>query len=401
MSALDTEVLRSVLTPQLDGDALRAMLHSRLQYISPEAREQFAVGAVENVKHTLEKYGIPELPALPEAEDARMQRHLKEMRENGITLLGPVLKQGQIKEVHDYLDTRKLYGSHVWTFSDKTAKAKAEIKEKFGQGCYILEDLLGAPHLLETMSSPFVLKLVEQYLGCVPTIFQSNLMWSFQKRKSKPTVAQAFHRDWDNFRFCVLFVYMTDVDKNTGPHQYIRNTHTVEGVKHAVDRYRAQGGNESWAKTDTFYREAKLNDDQIQKLFKDELLQIEQPAGYAFLADAFGLHRGVPLVEGERLLFWTRYGLYDNGFSVDVSPAPLPNDKFKNRIQYEKTNRYILHSLLQSEFSLEKPHTSIHPSQAEFDKHADEMISFFGRQRFIKRAAKILFPGFNKPPQTY
>ena len=42
------------------------------------------------------------------------------------------------------------------------------------------------------------------------------------KKLYKP---QKFHRDYESFNFIKLFVYLTDVDKDFGPHQYIIGSH--------------------------------------------------------------------------------------------------------------------------------------------------------------------------------
>ena len=361
---LDRDVLTSVLRPQLNeinADQLRRILYDRLRHeVTVEAREHYAARTIESLRETLPAHGINPLPSLSVADDARMQRHLQEMRSDGITLLGSLINAGQIREINRYLNAKNVYGGHVWAFSDREKRSRDEARKSYSQVSHILSDTLHAPHLIETMSNSFVLKLVEQYLGCVPTIYQSNLMWSFEKNTSHRTEAQSFHRDWDNFHFCVLFVYLTDVTKATGPHQYVRGSHTIEGMRKAIERYHAAGGTAEWAREENLRRDGKLIDAQITELFGNAVLEIEQPAGFAFLADAFGLHRGIPLLEKERLLFWTRYGLYDNGFSVDVGPNPIPRESLAHRMSDDETHRYIFRAVVQSEYSPRKPPTSLH-----------------------------------------
>ena len=67
------------------------------------------------------------------------------------------------------------------------------------------------------------------------------------------------------------------------------------------------------------------------------------PPGSAILADTYGLHMGIPLIEGERLMVWVRYGLGPNCSSfgggdgryaglVDARIAPTARARYINRL---------------------------------------------------------------------
>ena len=61
-------------------------------------------------------------------------------------------------------------------------------------------------------------------------------------------------------------------------------------------------------------------------------------AGFGFMADAVGLHMGVPLTE-RRLMFWARYGIYKNPIA-DQQP-PLSRALVGDRIGRDPRSAYI------------------------------------------------------------
>ena len=51
------------------------------------------------------------------------------------------------------------------------------------------------------------------------------------KRKIGP---QLFHRDYESFNFVKLFVYLTDVGKENGPHEYIIRSNIKDNFERSV-----------------------------------------------------------------------------------------------------------------------------------------------------------------------
>lgn len=352
MFSVETSVLKAVLGSQLDQIdhmEMRSILDSQLYLVSPLERESMAVKAANAVNDFLKQAGISRLPEPAQKERARLDHHLDELRREGITLLGPVLDVEQVKQVHRHLKRKPVYTGFLKSYCDPTPRVKDEVQETYPQAVYKLTDFMESPHLLEIISSPFLLKLVEKYLGVIPTAIQSNAFWSFP---NKHGIAQNLHRDWNGFRHCVLFVYLTDVCKKTGAHQFIRNSHRAEVVIDAIKKHRSLRLNVEELFVNGV-KDSGPGDAEILEVFGENLLTIERPAGFAFLADPFGLHRGLPLLEGERLLFWSRFGIYDNGCSYDVEPDPLKRAGFANRIPDDITHRYIFRPQIESEFTLQ------------------------------------------------
>ena len=76
-------------------------------------------------------------------------------------------------------------------------------------------------------------------------------------------------------------MYLTDVDKDAGPHQYIIGSH----------------------KENKFFKRERFEDDKVYKSFKRKNIKtIVGKKGTTFLADTFGVHRGFHPKSKKRLV---------------------------------------------------------------------------------------------------
>lgn len=152
---------------------------------------------------------------------------------------------------------------------------------------YSLITVLSCPLIMALINDPEVLSLASAYLGCCPTLSSVGLRWSFPSRSPVSDV-QRFHRDPDDWRFVKLFVYLTDVDENSGPHIYVQGSHRSDL------RVRARP-------YDLSYIERKYGPDSARMMLGQK--------GTAFMADTMGIHMGKPPVERPRLMLIAQYSL--------------------------------------------------------------------------------------------
>ena len=373
----------------LDKNILRSVLLSQVMNLDMDIREGSANLAARSISKKLKKARISYVPY--KKTDQKTKKHLKELHEDGITILGKVLTTKQINEIKSHLTKKKAFAGHVWSYSDMKPKELSEIENDNHQASYLLEDIIEAPHLIELANNPLILNIAQQYLGCVPSLYQMNVMHSFHKYSKNLGVAQNFHRDVDNLRFCVLFVYLTDVDRNSGPHQYIKKTTHFSKIDEVVKKYNKQTKKNMDPKV-FFDKDKKYGHEFCEKVFKNDIEQIEGPAGYAFLADVYGLHRGLPPLENDRLLFWARYGLYDNGFISDTTPKLVSSKLLENRIKLNRTTKYINRAFLTNDSgkSFNKMNYNNEISE-NFDGICDQLASEFGKWELLKQTIKIVF----------
>lgn len=80
-----------------------------------------------------------------------------------------------------------------------------------------------------------LLSIARNYLGSEPTLLFSNIIWTFPVVQNGARVDEegqfGFHFDIPDFKSLAVFVYLNDVDEDTGPHVLIEGTHRRKPVK--------------------------------------------------------------------------------------------------------------------------------------------------------------------------
>ncbi len=89
--------------------------------------------------------------------------------------------------------------------------------------------VLGCPHVMDIACDPRIIAAVERHLGALPTIAGISAWWSFAD-VAEADEAQRFHCDTEDYRFCKMFVYLTDVDEDGGPRLFIEGTHDRDAI---------------------------------------------------------------------------------------------------------------------------------------------------------------------------
>lgn len=265
---------------------------------------------------------------------------------DGALMLGNLLSRSQVEEVVAHLRKYPVFNGHVVGQSDGVARDLAELKKVSHYASYQRAAVLRAPHLLALANRPDIVALAAAKLGCWPTLYSMHAWWSFGGRAELARYAQSFHRDLDDFRFCTLFVYLTDVDAENGPHQYIRASHRLDGLKEMLRSASAIDPAIDPEQAESFFVEGYGLDDVYEKLFVDEILTITGPAGHAFIADTSGLHRGLRPARGDRLIFWARYGMLANAGIDEFGFEPLPMSELAAPLPDDAVSRYVNRCLI-------------------------------------------------------
>lgn len=272
------------------------------------------------------------------------------LRSEGYSRFDKLLDPQAAGAARSFLEAKPCYNAHIASMSDNFARRIGAGAEAFHYGAHSLSDIVRAPGLVEIANDPRLIEAAERYLGCVPTLYSLNAWWSFPNAKGPARYSQSFHRDRDDFRFCTLFVYLTDVGSgNEGPHVYVRRTHRRDLIEH---RLAEVGETETAGLTaeDRGLIEAKAlstiegygSDGIVQALFGAQTDTILGDAGTAILADTFGFHKGIPPTTRPRLMFWARYGTYPN-----FSPATqrVPWTMIEGRLPGDMRTRYVNRAL--------------------------------------------------------
>lgn len=182
---------------------------------------------------------------------------------------------------------------------------------------------------------PYILSMAAKYLGCVPIHDQTNIWFSFPTFKeglNLSTNAQMFHQDKGFVKFLKVFIYLNDVTTANGPHVFVEGSHIDEAHKHGVPI------------------SDRISDEKIIHYYaSDSVKVLEGGAGTMLFVDTSGVHKGMPIQAGHRVILQFEYtsSLYLSPvepFSEINQPVPelmTYPENVRNRVtsNYSNTNR--------------------------------------------------------------
>lgn len=137
-----------------------------------------------------------------------------------------------------------------------------------------------------------IVALAKDYLGKEPVIHNVTIWWSFPLKDEEGEFIESpfygYHYDIDDVKFVKLFVYLNDVDEETGPHVILSGTHKNKGLFEIKNR--------------------RLSDEVAEQRYSGKKRVMMGPAGTAFFEDTFTYHKGTN-PQKPRLLFQVEYGI--------------------------------------------------------------------------------------------
>jgi hypothetical protein len=317
----------------IDFKLLRHVQARALPFIPLAARRQigdFVAGKIS------ELIGAPPPPPPSHAEFER----------EGLLPLGRVMTPLQVSEVVDHLKGFAVFDGHMLMQSDRVPREFIDLSRTAHYAAYQRAAVVRAPHLLSIANRPEIIALAASMLGCWPTLYSLHAWWSFGGRPVPARYSQAFHRDTDDIRFCTLFIYLTDVDIERGPHQFIRRSHRLEGLSEMLERAAAVDPSVDPGDAESLMVTGYGLDDVYERLLGTNIETIIGDAGCAFMADTSGLHRGLPPRTGDRLIFWARYGLLPNWSMDEDWFEPVPRSELACPLPDDALTRYINRALI-------------------------------------------------------
>lgn len=257
------------------------------------------------------------LPTLPDALRGKYLKEREALEEQGYVMLPNFATKSEVDEVVTWLQDKPVYDR--WNKAAGTFLPDQPPKECH-TAPYLDADIVTCPHLLHWANDPRVLSIVGQLLGGKPTLLNLTAWWSYPGH-DKPQQAENFHRDVDDLHFIKLFVYLSDVDEECGPHVYVPGSHQCESFR-KIRRY---------------------TDEEVLSFFgADGIKYFHGERGTAFLENTFGLHKGQLPKSKRRLIFQAQYSLFPIGI-YEYSPVQLEKnsesillDRYINRLYVKR-----------------------------------------------------------------
>jgi len=142
------------------------------------------------------------------------------------------------------------------------------------------------------------------YFRCRPVYDFVTMWWTTPSGpKDYSAAAQKFHFDMDRLFFLKFFVYLTDVTADTGPHVFVAGSHRRKPPPLRQDR--------------------RFEDGEVTAHYPaDAVRTVCGSRGTIFAADTRALHKGQPVVRGERLVLQVEFAISrfgQNYRNADVS----------------------------------------------------------------------------------
>jgi hypothetical protein len=254
--------------------------------------ERLMVGAIDRLLRRHLGLGSP-----AGAEESRVAAIAGALDEAGHAPLAPVDDRA-VAEMRAYFETQLVDSGDGGPLVDLEAIRGANIAN------YPMRAVVGCPHLATIASEPATVAAVARHLGALPTILGYTAWWSFADR-AEPEDAQIFHFDLDDYRFCKLFIYLTDVAADGGPHVYLEGSHRPE---HVIKVRRSWPGGE--ADFDAWYlQRLRKSDEEVERVFNCRPAVLTGPSGTSFLVNTRGIHKGLLPEARDRLVCQVLYGV--------------------------------------------------------------------------------------------
>lgn len=166
-----------------------------------------------------------------------------------------------------------------------------EAEPPLGKKYSLPEDLLvQSAGMQQLMADQSLAGIAEAYLGTLPSLSDVTLWWSTTHPGTVDEDAgQLYHFDFDTApRWLMVFVYLTDVGTDNGPHVYVRGSHQpgIEQTKDLLQR-----------------GYTRIPDaDVVAKFGADAVRELPGRRGTVMLVDTIGFHKGKSLIAGHRLM---------------------------------------------------------------------------------------------------
>jgi hypothetical protein len=178
--------------------------------------------------------------------------------------------------------------------------------------CYSFkdEDLVSLPSIQKLITDPSILTVAQNYLKASPKIDLIVLRWStaFSNIPSS-NAAQLYHFDLDRPKWIKVFLYLTDVGPENGPHCFVVGTHKAGAIPKRILKkgYSRNGDNEI-----------------IAAFGSEKIAELTGPAGTIMFVDTRGIHKGKPLTSGDRLMLQLQFS--NSLFGGSYPPIPWPKN---------------------------------------------------------------------------
>jgi Phytanoyl-CoA dioxygenase (PhyH) len=179
------------------------------------------------------------------------------------------------------------------------------VKDEIGRLEIDDQSLFSSKQIVSFLLKSNFLDIAKKHFGRNVACVRVSGWWSFPT-KSKSNFdgsAQKFHRDIDWLKELKFFVFMTDVNSENGPFDFIKYTH-----RKRLDRF--------------IFTDRRYDEDEIFNAYPPDKFMESAicDRGEIFVVDTRGYHRGRPVKKGRRCVFCVEFSV--NCFGAESQNRP-------------------------------------------------------------------------------
>ncbi|MEL0106303.1 MAG: hypothetical protein VW802_05090 [Rhodospirillaceae bacterium] len=303
------EGLRPLFSKNLNQEnglmSLRSLHHASYQAIFrnlSQPAETMMIDAIDSF--ISEKLGVSKNML---SEGKRIEAIAQNLVESSYAML-PTVSGTKVAEMRDYFERTPCYGGPYDPDCPEPAMFSVDELREQGENTarYKTRDVIECPHVMRTASDPALLSIMTKHLGTVPMILDYSCWWSFAQEDQNSQHAQLYHFDLADYRFCLMFIYLTDVDMDGGPHTLFPQTHEMDDVAKIREQY--AGDAAEW--DDWYFHNLRKTDDDMDRFFNGrEPVSLTGDKGSTLLVNTRSIHKGLVPTKQDRLIIQVVYGV--------------------------------------------------------------------------------------------
>ncbi len=195
------------------------------------------------------------------------------------------------------------------------------------------QQLLDNTDVQGLLADSSLLAIAQRYFNCPPRVDVLSMWWhsSFQASPDSEA-AQLYHFDMDRIRWLKVFIYLTDVGPDDGPHTFVLGSHRTRGIP---TKMLSKGY-------------ARLDDDDVLQCFgKEKCVELCAPRGSLIVEDTRGLHKGNVVKPGGKSRLMLQLQFSNALFGAAVPAARLATIRHPELVKRVQTDRHIYDQFLQ------------------------------------------------------
>ncbi|GIW23578.1 MAG: hypothetical protein KatS3mg068_2585 [Candidatus Sericytochromatia bacterium] len=227
-----------------------------------------------------------------------------------------ILSKDKIKKISEelYINGYYLLGYINENEIEKIKKILLSSSFKYRNNNDVIKDIetndyINQEIIKKILFDDVLIAISQNYIGSIP-VLEGPISWITYYKNGIPfsDAAQLFHCDMDRLRQLKLFIMITDVDSESGPHVFVKNSHKKLPF--------------------SLLRDGRYSDQEVYSQYnKNDIIEFCLKKGAVLLEDTRGLHKGMEIKNKSknRIIFQICYSMNLFGQNYDKFNLKIEN----------------------------------------------------------------------------